>query len=69
MRGSAFVAKPHVMANITTKDIVGGVSFDVFDTLAKHHGITYQVKYSADWVTMNQDGSLGGCMGDVRKKT
>ncbi len=44
----------------------GGVSYDTFDTLAKHHGINYEIKYTLNYVPVwVEDNSTDGSPGEV----
>ncbi len=65
LKGSTFGVRPYVDADLQTLEIRGGVSLDILDTLASYYGFTYDVKYAYDWLRINQDGSVGGALGEV----
>ncbi len=61
MIGSGFVFPLYVMSEDDARAGRGGVSYDTFDALAKHHGITYEIQYDFDYITHDtEDNSAEG---------
>ncbi len=67
MTGHGFVVPPYVMSEADARAGRGGVSYDTFDSLAKHHGINYEIKYTLNYVPVwVEDNSTDGSPGEVR---
>ncbi len=57
--------RPHIIADFSTREVIGGITFELFKIFANHHGITFDVFLETDWLLMNEDGTLGGMVGTV----
>ncbi len=65
MKGSASPSKPHFVGDLNTGMITGGITYDIFDTIAKHYGVSSKVRIENLWIVMNEDGSMGGKIKNV----
>ncbi len=65
MKGNASPSKPHFVGDLKTGVVTGGIAYDIFDTIAKHYGVSSRVRFETVWIVMNEDGSLGGMIGHV----
>ncbi len=67
MIGGGFVAPPYVMSEADARAGRGGVSYDLFDALAKYHGITYEIQYNVDYINHGEEkSSTNGSTEEVR---
>ncbi len=56
---------PHYTGDLSTGIVTGGINFDIFSTIADLYSVSYMVTFSTVWIMMNEDGTLGGTVGDV----
>ncbi len=68
MKGTGVVPiKPHYIGDFEAMLVIGGITFEIFETFAHHYGISFNVTIERDWMLMNEDGTLGGMVGMVSK--
>ncbi len=66
MKGTAGIMEPHYTGDMSLGYVTGGITFDIFATMANHYGVSFVVTYPTKaWIEINEDGSLGGSVGDV----
>ncbi len=65
MKGNAYPLKPHCFADLDTGKVTGGIVVDIFSIITGHYGVSFNVTFSKTWVVANDDGSIGGSVGQV----
>ncbi len=68
IRASAYSMSPYININTETQELEGGLVLDMFDILAKSLHFDYELIMSYYYNAFYPNGTIGGSLGDVRKK-
>ncbi len=66
MNRSTYGVKPYLNVDLQALKVQGGVSIDIFDIFANYYEFRYSMNYASNWLTVNQDGTMGGALGEVK---
>ncbi len=63
--GSVYSIRPFLEVNFDTMAVEGGVTLDIFKTIANYYDFNYTIRFTPKRFQFHPNGSISGALGEV----